>query len=657
MPQARFSLRAKVLSIFLLSVLCILLLSDYLYYLSSSSILIQSAKNENEILAKEMTSQIATSEQGELFIDDLIGSQLRDASLVAKYALNHNIANVTNAQLAALSKEIGIHDITLFQRRGDDIVGIKSSDPHEIGLSTKKMSGWFTAFQQLLSSKHEATINFGQSGTNYWTGPWANATSDPTKVDKWGYFDDGTTNYLIDPFVQSSYIIAYQNETGPTAVSKHIMESSPDLLGLTIFNPLAFGNKPIVWSNDGHSWVDFTNLPLEGTYSYPNTTQDVAMVRAAYKTDSTQSYVATIQNTRVLKTFVPIEVAKTSYVVGFVTNYDVIAKTLSTLLNHLLLISIILIFFIVLLSYVVSGYIVRPLERITEHVNQIANIRFDAHLPVDRNDEIGRLAKGVNLMSDSLSQYTRELAQTVRDERGLAVTYLGFIASGLIHELRNPATTVKNLVELMPEVYPLEGKGKELLGHIHLASEHLNSIITEFSDFIKQGKMSPTYVDVLEIAEEAVKHVQNRAATNHVNVLLDIEKASPGVPAYVDRNKIRQVLINLLSNAIDAVGEQSAERKVTLYVATSNRGIVMDVIDTGSGIPAKEWEEIFSPFHSSKENGFGLGLSLCRFFVLANGGKLRVKRSGKQGTVMRLSLPIAEVHQHNVEGVTSHATI
>src|SRR5579875_485851 len=220
----RFSLRNKVLIIFLSTVSVILLLSNYLFYLSSQNILVQDANQQNRVLSKEISSQIQISELGKQSIENLVGDELRIAALVAKYALNPDAAKISNQELVQLSHEIGITDITLLQPKNGDIVGVKSSDPKEINLSTKGWSGWFTAFQQLLEHK-PVNVGFGESGPNYWSGPIANAASDPKAVDKWGYFYDGSTNYIIDPYVRDTAIKSYEQSTSPMAIVQSILQA------------------------------------------------------------------------------------------------------------------------------------------------------------------------------------------------------------------------------------------------------------------------------------------------------------------------------------------------------------------------------------------------------------------------------------------------
>lgn len=632
-----------MLTFFLASVTLVLILSNYLYYLSTRSILIHNAEEQNQEVAEEMNSQIVSSEVGTNFVEHLLGNELRMASLVGKYALNPDAAKVTNQQLVSLASEIGVNDITLFQPKNGDIVGVKSSDPKEIGLSTKSWSGWFPAFQKLLKLQKPAP-GFGESEPNFWTGPFANATSNPKLVRKWGYFYDGSTNYIIDPFVQDSYIGEFTAANGPSAIAKHIMNSDSAILDITAFNPNTFGKKPIVWHADGNNWVDLKNFPvIFGSYTYKDA-GDVRAVDEAYDTKSAVSYQTAVGGRSILKVFIPLEGQSgpyPNYVVGFVTDYNtVIGSVLARELQHSLLISIFLLAIVTLISVFVSKQLVRPLASIREQVERLAGGQFEA-VAVRRNDEFGDLAKRVNVMSRNFSEYTNRLLEEVRNERAFGMQYLGVVASGLIHELRNPVSALKTFIELFPSVQALDGKGEEVIHHMKSASDHVNSIVNEFSDFIRKGKMNLGEHSLVGVIEEALALVEGTAKA--ANVQLSWHRTSQSdIVAMVDRDKIRQVIINLLSNAIDAIGAESDVRNVQVNLHLSNQGDAeIDVVDSGRGIPASEWETIFTPFHSSKKTGFGLGLSLCKFIVLSNGGTLEVAKSGESGTVMRITLPLA----------------
>ena len=636
LSRVKVPLRAKVLSVFLTTVVFILLLSNALFYLSTEHTLINNAIGQNKVVVDEIDAQIHDSEVGTAFIERLIGNELRIASIAAKYALPSEASQVKNAQLSALAHEMGISQITLLARQNNDIVGVKSSDPAEIGMSTKGMGLWYDAFVQLFTKKN-VTLNYGQSAPNYWTGPWSNAASNPALVDKWGYFYDGTTNYIIDPFVEASYIQAYSNAIGPSALVATIQQDNPNILDITGFNPRTFGKSPVVWSLNGRSWVDITNQPIVfGNDKFADGARDIAAIRQAYDKHSVVSFRDTINHQEVLKTFIPATDGAIPYVVGFVTSYAMIHTVLSSQLKNSSLISIGLLLVVILISYIASGYIVKPLQRISRKVAQISDIQFDQPMAIHRNDEIGQLAQQVNTMSENLVDH---LQRSLREERTTGMAYLGTFTAALIHELRNPVSALKNLLEMFPRVYPVEGKGQDVLHHMQLASDHVTSIVDGFSEFIRNGKLNIELKNLHEIAVDAVKMVSTMADERKVTIEIhaDVPSLSSRIP--IDGDKIRLVLINLLTNAMEAIDPEATERRVVIELCEGKSDYTLDVTDTGHGISEDQQADLFKPFHTTKRTGFGLGLSLCNFIVLSSGGTLSVKSSSHEGTTMRIVLP------------------
>ena len=645
--RIRFSLRIKVLIVFLTTVVAVLLLSNYLYYLSSKNILVQNATDRNRSLTRDMSSQISLSEKGTQYVDTLIGDNLRTASLVAKYALNPNAAKVTNQQLTALAREIGVSDITLLQPRDGDIVGVKSSDPKEINLSTKNWSYLYPAFQHLLTEHNvPATPGFGTVGRNYLTIPFSTANSNTQEINKWGYFDDGSTNYIIVPFVHDTVMKAYNSLTGPEAIVQSIKNSDSRILEITAFNPNAFGNKPILYHANGATWVDVRNSPVMfGTYTYSDKNRDVAAVHQANNQDTPVSFEDVVAGKTVLKTFIPVRTGDVSYVVGFVTDYAVIQNVLNQQIHNAISISLAMLVLVSIVSFFASGYIVKPLSTITRRVEQISEIKFDetepVPVPVHRNDEIGALAVKVNDMSQNISEYMYSLHESIRSERKFSMSYLGIVSSGLVHELRNPSVALKNLIEMFPATQPLDEKGQKILQHMKMASEHLNSIVSDFADFIRNGKLNLAFSNASDIAKEAVGFMRPITEMNAVD--LELLLPSPESPIlFVDRDKLRQVLVNLLKNGIDAIDPNATQRFVRLEIQTSNNTVQFEVTDSGHGIPHDRWDTIFTPFATKKgDHGIGLGLALSKFIIHSSGGTIAVVCSDTTGTTIRVGIPIS----------------
>ncbi|WP_134702737.1 EAL domain-containing protein [Ammoniphilus sp. YIM 78166] len=402
------SLKKKLAIIFSSVVTIVLVINNTLFYFYTQDLLQQDQVKQMELLAKEISISIEHSQYGANYVEDLIGEKLRVAGLAAQYALDPDIEKVSDEELVALSEKLGVSYITLMVQEQDDIRGVKSSDPKERDLSTKEWGYWYTAFQQLFEHK-QVTIPEGQKLKNYWAGPMNVSASDPNHVDKWGYYYDGTTNYIISPYMRDKQIMDFKDQIGPVAVIQKTLSSNPVLLSITGFNPRTFGHPPVYTEQNGQKFVELANQEIQfGDYKFQQEELDVPAVRMAMESGNVVSFLAEWSGQAVLKSFIPI-LAETPYVIGIVTDYKVVQEVLDKQLLNSLIISVIVLVFVFCISYLLADYIVRPLNRILQKVNEIAEGNIGSQVKIDRRDELGLLSNGVNKMSTNLLNYTNEI--------------------------------------------------------------------------------------------------------------------------------------------------------------------------------------------------------------------------------------------------------
>ncbi|HEU4963495.1 MAG TPA: EAL domain-containing protein [Bacilli bacterium] len=403
------SIKTKLALIISLIVTVILVLNNGLYYASTRDMMIEDQQKQMELVAKEVQIMVEHSRVGSKYVEDLIGQDLRTAALVAESALDPKAENVTNDELRDLAAKIGISEITLFQRRGDDIVGVKSSDPNEINLSTKEWGYWYDAFKELLD-KQNVDIPEGQKLQHYWSGPIDVSSSDPDSVDKWGYYYDGTTDYIINPYVRDEHILTFDQLIGPQPIIEKTLQHNGVLLEITGFNPKAFGKPPILTKHNGQEYVELGDRPVFfGPYDYKEDKRDVQSVQNAYNVQKRIGYTTTVNGTKVIKSFIPVNDKDQPYVLGVVTDYKVIQDALNQQLLRNTLISIALLVVVFCASFYLAGFIVRPVKQILDKVNQMAEGDFTARIPHMRRDELGLLADRMNVMSNNLQTYTEAL--------------------------------------------------------------------------------------------------------------------------------------------------------------------------------------------------------------------------------------------------------
>ncbi|WP_240416343.1 putative bifunctional diguanylate cyclase/phosphodiesterase [Paenibacillus periandrae] len=403
------TLKKKLAGIFIIVVSVILILNNLFHFISTRENLQKDQEMQMDQLAKQIGISIEQAQFGSQYVEDLIGDQLRVASLAAQNALNPDIDQVTNEELKVLSEKIGVSYITLLKQEGDDIKGVRSSDPKERNLSTKEWGYWFDAFKELFATKN-VTVSQGQKLPNYWSGPVNISASNPDHVDKWGYYYDGTTNYIISPYMRVTEILNVSQILGPESTLEKIMSNNNAILEITGFNPKAFGSPPVYTEVNGQKYIDLVNRDIQfGKYTYKIPT-DVQTVKTAFETGKMQNVISVINGKKVFKTFVPIATPLASpYIVGIVTDYRVIEDILDKEILNNIIISLFSLLFVSIIGYLLASYIVKPINRILHKVNEVAEGNFDARIAIDRHDELGLLSERVNTMSMNLQTNTQEL--------------------------------------------------------------------------------------------------------------------------------------------------------------------------------------------------------------------------------------------------------
>ncbi|MED4062876.1 EAL domain-containing protein [Priestia megaterium] len=407
------SIKKKLSVFFTLLVLCILLANNTLHYIRSKNRLTEFNQREITLVTEEIAYEVENSKNSASYMEDRMAQELRTASIAIQQSLPADYHDISNDELKQLAKKLRVSHITLLAPVEGDIIGVKSSDPKEINMSTKEWGYWYTSFQQLLSQQPVTTTK-GLTLPHFWSGPIEVASSNPNHIDKWGYYYDGSTNYIIDPYFRDRHVLDFEKRFGPTNVMNRFTKNLEGVLELTAFNPKNFGKRNQNVYLNGNKYIRIKDQPIwYGTYTYRNTERDKMSIQKALKTGKSQSYTAKINHKKVLKTLVPIkEKNSPAYVIGVVYDYGLIEKELQQeLIKHLLL-SLPFIFIVLIISFVFSTSITRPIKHIMEHVNQIAKGNFGKVLNVRRKDELGGLVANINHLSHFLKTYVDDLKKS-----------------------------------------------------------------------------------------------------------------------------------------------------------------------------------------------------------------------------------------------------
>jgi signal transduction histidine kinase len=222
---------------------------------------------------------------------------------------------------------------------------------------------------------------------------------------------------------------------------------------------------------------------------------------------------------------------------------------------------------------------------------------------------------------------------------------LGQLAAGLAHELHNPLMSIKILVQ------SARSDGAALDSHdLRVLDEEitrLQNLLQSFLNFARPAKLERTDSDLRLIVSQTVTILAARAARRHVTMQTSAPERT--VLLNADEAQLRQVALNLLLNALDAVDDGGTiwieigfGRRASFDVQgrlEPTPGVFLAVSDDGRGIPASDPERIFEPFFSTKETGLGLGLAICRRIIESHGGTIEVSTRPGGGAVFTIFLP------------------
>jgi signal transduction histidine kinase len=382
---------------------------------------------------------------------------------------------------------------------------------------------------------------------------------------------------------------------------------------------------------------------------------------------------------------------ETVAVARFAMPLDDVSTGLAGTLNVLYLYA----FFDLLLVLIIGGYLllyllVRPLSELRQATDRIILGDLDHPVPVRSLDEIGVLAKDLEVLRCTLKQKEMTVQEQMRSSESLnkqltrirdqlihtdRLAYLGRVTAGVAHEIGNPLGSIYGYLDILKTCSDDPGVCDDVIGRMSKEIERIDTIMKELLNFSRTQKESRVPISMTSLIQDCLEILRTQRVLDQIEVTVEGDLHAPKVLA--EESQLKQVFLNLMVNAADAMGnkgklgvslihgkfepqfafvpllgpEPQVDSGEIAYTDTEKRGIVfssripytegetivmVNIKDDGPGIDKINLSSIFEPFFTTKEKskGTGLGLSICQRIVESIGGVLRVQSHPGQGTVV-----------------------
>jgi signal transduction histidine kinase len=289
-----------------------------------------------------------------------------------------------------------------------------------------------------------------------------------------------------------------------------------------------------------------------------------------------------------------------------------------------------------LLAFVLGYQILRPVRRLTVEADR------KGETPVD-GDEVKALSSSVRGLIQNVDETQSEL-QKSRESllQAEKMALVGKLAAGMAHSIRNPFTSVKMRLFSLGRSLELSDTQKEDFEVISEEIRHIDTIVQNFLEFSRPPKLKMQSISPSAVVDQTLQLLEHRLKSYDVSVAIERKQPLPEIDA--DPEQLKEVLVNLMVNACEAI-EKGGNIFIHEDKNTTPSGesvAIIRVSDNGPGIPAAIRQKVFEPFFTTKEEGTGLGLSIVARIIEEHGGSMAVESIEGQGATFIISLPIME---------------
>jgi len=313
-----------------------------------------------------------------------------------------------------------------------------------------------------------------------------------------------------------------------------------------------------------------------------------------------------------------------------------LSKTLQHSLTLHILSLVMLLIVMISNAYLLVNRIVTMLTRFSSYAQRIASGDFTPITPSRRyRDEFTILAIAVNEMIKQIANREAALIQIHK------VRAIGTLTAGVAHELNNPMNNILLTTHMLMEDNSdlADGERLEMLQDVVDETERAKNIVGNLLDFARESASTVETLDLEKLLQDTIRLAENQVRMSGIKIELQVTENLPSI--HGDGQKLQQVFLNLILNAVDASSKGSKIQVIALPHG-QNENVAIKVVDYGQGIPKHVLSSIFDPFFTTKAKGkgTGLGLSVSQGIIAKHGGKISVSSEEGSGTVFTVVLPV-----------------
>jgi signal transduction histidine kinase len=294
----------------------------------------------------------------------------------------------------------------------------------------------------------------------------------------------------------------------------------------------------------------------------------------------------------------------------------------------------------ILLGLWLAHRIISPIKVLTKGAMRLAQGHWGEQVRVNSKDEMGALASTLNTMSlkiaQTLEENRRAQENLLRTEK---LNALGTLSAGLAHEIKNPLTSIKIIVQAMSKDPGDPGTMEEDLKVVLQQVEQVDKVLSRFLEFARPDPLRSEWTHLEQVISESMRLMDLHLRKYSIQVHLQIPDSLPLIK--IDASKMKQALVNLMLNAVEAMPKGG---DLWIRAEKLNKGVSIEVEDSGKGVPPKLSQHIFDPFVTTKPGGTGLGLPVAHTIITDHGGTLELVQRAGRGALFRIFLPAGGRH-------------